>query len=59
MPEGVVELEEAADDAVGVYVNGKHFASGRLLMLDGDWAVRIDTVFRPAELVAPGDGGRS
>ena len=54
----VVELEESADDAVGVYVNGKHYASGRLLLVDGDWAVRIDTVFQPTEMLAP-EGGIS
>jgi flagellar motor switch protein FliN/FliY len=46
----VVELEEGADDAVGVFVNGKPYASGRLLVVDGDWAVRIDTVFKPTEM---------
>jgi flagellar motor switch protein FliN/FliY len=52
----VVELEDGADDAVGVFVNGKHYASGRLLLVDGEWAVRIDTVFQPTEMLAPQGG---
>jgi flagellar motor switch protein FliN/FliY len=52
----VVELEDGADDVVGVYVNGKHYASGRLLLVDGEWAVRIETVFQPTEMLAPQGG---
>ena len=52
----VVELEEGADDAVGVFVNGKPYASGRLLVVDGDWGVRIDTVFKPTEMLVS-EGG--
>lgn len=50
-PAGVVlELDRQADDPVDLYVNGLHFATGRLVVSDGgEWAVRID------ELV--GDGG--
>jgi flagellar motor switch protein FliN/FliY len=55
----VVELEEGADDAVGIFVNGKHYADGRLLVVEGDWAVRIETVFQPPELLATSEGGTS
>jgi flagellar motor switch protein FliN/FliY len=48
----VVELEEGADDLVGVYVNGRSYATGRLLVVDGDWAVRIEAVHQPSEAVA-------
>ena len=46
MPTGaVVELDRQADEPVDLYVNGKAFATGRLMVVDGtDWAVRIDTV---------------
>lgn len=41
----VVELDRQADEPVDLYVNGKVFATGRLLVVnDTDWAVRIETV---------------
>jgi flagellar motor switch protein FliN len=46
MPSGsVVELNQAADEPIDLYVNGTRFATGRLMVVDGtDWAVRIETV---------------
>jgi flagellar motor switch protein FliN/FliY len=44
-PGAVVELDKQADDAIDLYVNGRHFATGRLVVVDGtDWAVRIEHV---------------
>jgi flagellar motor switch protein FliN/FliY len=44
-PGAVVELDQQADDAIDLYVNGTRFATGRLMVVDGtDWAVRIETV---------------
>ena len=50
MPSGsVVELNQAADEPIDLYVNGTRFATGRLMVVDGsDWAVRIETVLEPA-----------
>ena len=49
-PGAVVELDRELEDPIDLYVNGRRFATGRLVTLDGDeWAVRIDTVaFEPA-----------
>ncbi len=46
LPTGaVVELDRQADEPVDLYVNGKAFATGRLMVVNGtDWAVRIETV---------------
>ena len=46
LPAGaVVELDESADDAIDLYVNGRRFATGRLMVAEsGEWAVRIETV---------------
>ena len=46
LPSGaVVELDRGADEPIDLYVNGRRFATGRLLVVDGsDWAVRIETV---------------
>jgi flagellar motor switch protein FliN/FliY len=44
-PGSVLELDRGVDDPVELFVNGRRFAAGRLLVAeDGDWAVRIDTV---------------
>ena len=51
LPTGaVVELDKQADDAIDLYVNGTHFATGRLVVVDGtDWAVRIEHVLDTSE----------
>lgn len=40
----LVDLDKLPDDAVDVYVNGTHMGTGRLLVVDGEWAVRLETV---------------
>ena len=40
----VVELDKAPDDPVDLFVNGRLFGTGRLLLVDDEWAVRIETV---------------
>ena len=46
MPTGaVVELNRQADEPIDLYVNGRLFATGRLVVVDGsDWAVRIESI---------------
>lgn len=44
-PGAVVELDRELQDPIDLYVNGRRFATGRVVTLDGDeWAVSIDTV---------------
>jgi len=44
-PGTVVELDRDLEDPIDLYVNGRRFATGRLVTLDGgEWAVSIDTV---------------
>ena len=51
LPTGaVVELDKQADDAIDLFVNGTHFATGRLVVVDGtDWAVRIEHVLEKTQ----------
>jgi flagellar motor switch protein FliN/FliY len=51
MPPGsVVELNQAADEPIDLFVNGTLFATGRLMVVDGtDWAVRIETVLSSSD----------
>ena len=44
-PGAVVELDRELEDPIELYVNGRRFATGSLVTLDGgEWAVSIDTV---------------
>ncbi|MBW3609685.1 MAG: FliM/FliN family flagellar motor C-terminal domain-containing protein [Actinobacteria bacterium] len=43
-PGTVVELDRGADDLAELYVNGRRFGAGRLILVDGEWALRIEWV---------------
>lgn len=44
-PGAVVDLDRALEDPIDLYVNGRRFATGRLVTIDGaEWAIQIDTV---------------
>jgi flagellar motor switch protein FliN/FliY len=51
MPTGaVVELNRQADEPIDLFVNGRRFATGRLMVVDGaDWAVRIESILGQPE----------
>jgi len=53
----VLELDRAADDPVDLYVNGRPFASGRLMLADdGEWAVRIEHITPPSAIAVATEG---
>jgi flagellar motor switch protein FliN/FliY len=39
---GVIDLDREYDEPVDLYVNGLHFAVGRLVTVQGEWALTID-----------------
>ena len=45
---GLIELDRGADEPVDVLVNGRRFATGRLVLVDDEWAVRIEEVLLDA-----------
>lgn len=47
-PGAVIELDRGADDAVDLMVNGRRFATGRLVLVEDEWAVRIEEVLGDA-----------
>jgi flagellar motor switch protein FliN len=49
----LVELDRAADEPVEVFVNGKAFARGEVVVVDGCYAVRITEVLNPTDKVQP------
>ena len=49
MPRGsLIELDAGADEPVDLLVNGLRFAVGRLVLVDDEWAVRIEEVLLDA-----------
>jgi len=40
----IVDLDRAPEDPVDVYVNGRRFASARLIVVDGEWALRLEAI---------------
>lgn len=48
-PDGaLIELDRGAEEPVDVLVNGRRFATGRLVLVDDEWAVRIEEVLLDA-----------
>jgi flagellar motor switch protein FliN/FliY len=55
-PGAVVELDRGADEPIDICVNGAPFATGRLVLADGAWAVRIDAIASPTTTPTPQKG---
>ena len=45
---GLIELDRGAEEPVDVLVNGRRFATGRLVLVENEWAVRIEEVLLDA-----------
>jgi flagellar motor switch/type III secretory pathway protein FliN len=53
MSEGaILDLDRESDEPADLFVNGRHFGTGRLILVDGEWALRIEAL---DELDEPGD----
>ena len=51
MAEGaIVDLDREPDEPADLYVNGRHFGTGRLILVDGEWALRIESLDEDREL---------
>jgi hypothetical protein len=45
MAEGVIlDLDCESDEPADLYINGRHFGTGRLILVDGEWALRVETL---------------
>jgi flagellar motor switch protein FliN/FliY len=40
----IVDLDKEPDDELDVLVNGLPFAKGKLLLIDGEWAIRLEQI---------------
>ena len=45
----IVDLDKEPDDSLDVFVNGLPFAKAKLLLVDGEWAIRLEEI-----VAAPG-----
>jgi flagellar motor switch protein FliN/FliY len=43
-PGTIIDLDRAPEDPAEIFVNGRRLGSGRLLLVDGEWAIRIESV---------------
>ena len=45
MAEGaILDLDRESDEPADLYVNGRHLGTGRLILVDGEWALRVETL---------------
>lgn len=40
----IVDLDKEPDDELDVLVNGMPFAQGKLILVDGEWAIRLERI---------------
>jgi flagellar motor switch/type III secretory pathway protein FliN len=54
MPEGaIVDLDSDPDEPADLYVNGRHYGTGRLILVDGEWALRVESLDAAPPAVEP------
>lgn len=45
LPAGaIVDLDRDPDDPIDVYVNGLRYATARLILIDGEWGIRLERI---------------
>jgi flagellar motor switch protein FliN/FliY len=45
MSEGaILDLDRESDEPADLYVNGRHFGTGRLILVEGEWALRVESL---------------
>jgi flagellar motor switch protein FliN len=47
----IVDLDKEPDDELDVFVNGMPFATAKLLLVDGEWAIRLEQIVARPEAV--------
>jgi flagellar motor switch protein FliN/FliY len=55
----IVDLDKESDEELDVFVNGRLFATGRLLLVEGEWAVRLERIVDSPALVEHASTGSS
>jgi flagellar motor switch protein FliN/FliY len=45
MPRGaIVDLDREPHEPADLFVNGRHFGTGRLILVEGEWAIRVESL---------------
>ena len=45
MSEGaILDLDRESDEPADLFVNGRHFGTGRVVLVDGEWALRVESL---------------
>jgi flagellar motor switch protein FliN/FliY len=45
MAEGaILDLDREPHEPADLYVNGRHLGTGRLILVDGEWALRVESL---------------
>jgi flagellar motor switch protein FliN/FliY len=45
MPHGaIIDLDCEPDEPASLFVNGRYFGTGRLVLVDGEWALRVESL---------------
>ena len=45
MAEGaIIDLDREPHEPADLYVNGRHFGTGRVILVDGEWALRVESL---------------
>jgi flagellar motor switch protein FliN/FliY len=53
MPTGqIIDLDAEPDDPADLFVNGRHFGTGRLILVEGEWALRVESLDHDGEVEA-------
>jgi flagellar motor switch protein FliN len=47
----IVDLDKEPDEDLDVFVNGMPFAKGKLLLVDGEWAIRLERIVATPQAV--------
>lgn len=42
--DAIIDLDREPDEPADLYVNGRHFGTGRLILVDGEWALRVESL---------------
>lgn len=57
-PGAVIDLDDPVEAPVTAYVEGRPVARGALVVVEGEWALRIDAIVeRPSNTAEPSTGG--
>ena len=56
MPQGaIIDLDCEPDEPAELFVNGRLFGTGRLVLVDGEWALRVESLVEDKDVEQASD----